>query len=744
MATSRFSRPVASFDRFEVDLTTGDLRSDEGKAVRIQQLPLQVLRMLLSANGDAVTRDELRQALWPAQTFVDFDHGLNTAVKKLRQALGDSTENPRFIETLPKVGYRFLMPVEWGPEADNQRERVTPIVAVAAKPAGLASTKRTTLWKILIPAATVASILLYLAAAKLFKDAAVRNHSDGLPLIRELRLTTNPEDTPITSGLISPDGKYLVYADRTGFYLRQVETGETHEVPLGKDFEALPESWFPDSIHLVVSRLEDPQRQPTLWKVSVFGGPALKLTDAGYRASVSPDGSQILFLRQSGDSEEIWQMQADGIGANRLTGSHEYSFSQLAWAPEGRRFAYARTKTRYYTMRSSPDTQIEIYDLKDQKASIVEYVRDRGLPRGGAAIGWLPDGRLIYPLREPRPNQQDTNLWAVRIDPQTSKPAQPATRLTSGNGIAVQLSISGDGKRIALRRHAPQTDIFIADLNQSGTELAKVQRLTLDSRNDNAMAWTADSNTVISYSNRDGPWHVFKQEIHSTQAERLVGGPDDLYAPRMTPDGRNVIYIVRARSGAPSDDAQLMRVPIEGGISQFVLKAPGLWDAVCGRLPSHLCIYAQIQDEHQTFHSFDPESGQSVEYRDAVPAGDNFNWVLSPDGQHLAWAASQDPHGTVGIRVLNLAEGRIREIPVPGWSDLFGVDWAADSHSLWIAARNSGGSSAILRVQTDGRVANMLKARNQDFYWVIPSSDGRRLAIVQEMNNSNVSLLENF
>ena len=76
--------------------------------------------------------------------------------------------------------------------------------------------------------------------------------------------------------------------------------------------------------------------------------------------------------------------------------------------------------------------------------------------------------------------------------------------------------------------------------------------------------------------------------------------------------------------------------------------------------------------------------------------------------------------------------------------DIFGVDWAADSKSLWLAARNRSGSSALLHVQMNGKVTNVLKFRNDDLDWVIPSPDGRRLAIVQEMNNSNVWLLENF
>jgi hypothetical protein len=81
--------------------------------VPIQDQPLQVLRLLLEAEGKVVTREQLRAALWPQDTFVDFEHGVNTAVKKLRQALEDSAERPKFVETLPKIGYRFIVPVQW-------------------------------------------------------------------------------------------------------------------------------------------------------------------------------------------------------------------------------------------------------------------------------------------------------------------------------------------------------------------------------------------------------------------------------------------------------------------------------------------------------------------------------------------------------------------------------------------------------------------------------------------------------
>src|SRR4051812_34375763 len=95
------------FGVFEVDGRAGDLLK-QGRRVKLRGRPLDILMLLLAGQGDVVTREELRQRLWSADTFVDFDHGLNAAVNRLREALGDSAENPRFIETLPKRGYRFI------------------------------------------------------------------------------------------------------------------------------------------------------------------------------------------------------------------------------------------------------------------------------------------------------------------------------------------------------------------------------------------------------------------------------------------------------------------------------------------------------------------------------------------------------------------------------------------------------------------------------------------------------------
>ncbi len=107
MPTPARSANAVRFDVFEVDLRAQELYKG-GHKVKLQVQPFQVLAMLLEQPGEVVTREEMQKRLWPADTFVDFDHSLNTAIKKLRQALGDDKKKPRFVETLPKRGYRFL------------------------------------------------------------------------------------------------------------------------------------------------------------------------------------------------------------------------------------------------------------------------------------------------------------------------------------------------------------------------------------------------------------------------------------------------------------------------------------------------------------------------------------------------------------------------------------------------------------------------------------------------------------
>ena len=142
---------ILHFGTFEVDAHAGQLRK-QGKRVKLQDQPFQVLEVLLHRPGEVVTREELRSQIWPQDTFVDFDNSLNTAINKLREALGDSADNSRFIETLPRRGYRFLAPVTGA----GAKETAT---------VGLAVASRTQRRKILL---SVAAVLVIAMAGGLF------------------------------------------------------------------------------------------------------------------------------------------------------------------------------------------------------------------------------------------------------------------------------------------------------------------------------------------------------------------------------------------------------------------------------------------------------------------------------------------------------------------------------------------------------------------------------------------------
>jgi cholera toxin transcriptional activator len=131
MAVQQNNNRIARFGVFELDLNTGELRKG-GVKLRLQGQPVQVLTLLLERAGDVVTREELREKLWASDTFVDFDHSLNTAINKVREALGDSAASPRYVETLARRGYRFIAPVQPPMQAP-------PAIAVAAEGAAAPS-----------------------------------------------------------------------------------------------------------------------------------------------------------------------------------------------------------------------------------------------------------------------------------------------------------------------------------------------------------------------------------------------------------------------------------------------------------------------------------------------------------------------------------------------------------------------------------------------------------------------------
>ena len=136
MLPSQNQNRIARFGIFELDLAAGELRK-RGVKLRLQEQPLQVLTALLERAGDVVTREELRQRLWPSDTFVDFDHSLNTAINKVRETLGDLASSPRYVETVARKGYRFIAPVQRETVAETAAPETERVVAASSSAVSL-------------------------------------------------------------------------------------------------------------------------------------------------------------------------------------------------------------------------------------------------------------------------------------------------------------------------------------------------------------------------------------------------------------------------------------------------------------------------------------------------------------------------------------------------------------------------------------------------------------------------------
>src|SRR6266567_3793534 len=221
---------VVRFSIFEVDLRVGELRRN-GVKVKLQNQPFQILAMLLERRGELVTREELRARLWSVDTFVDFGNGLNSAIRRLRDALGDTAENPTFVETLGRRGYRFIAAVEGSPAKE---------IRIVAAPERSKSSSRSS-W---VATGFICATAIAVIAWALWRYPLRRAE------VVERKLTANSAENSVTSMGVSPDGKYLAYSDNTGIYLKLIRTGETHPVLLPPDFSGRVDDWFPDGTGL--------------------------------------------------------------------------------------------------------------------------------------------------------------------------------------------------------------------------------------------------------------------------------------------------------------------------------------------------------------------------------------------------------------------------------------------------------------------------------------------------------------
>jgi Tol biopolymer transport system component/DNA-binding winged helix-turn-helix (wHTH) protein len=732
------------FGTFEVDLRAGELRRN-GFKVRLQEQPFQVLTMLLERPGEVVTREDLRARLWPSDTFVDFDHGLNAAVKRLRDALGDSADNPRFVETLARRGYRFLGPVE-GPAA----------------PAHAVPSQRKPRWRLF-----AAAFFLTVAAIGLGLHAGMRASRALQPVLpKEVRLTANSADVPVYFAALSPDGRYLAYIDPRGTFLREIATDESHALPLPEGFRVHSLNWFPDGSHLLALAVAETEERPSLWNIPVLGGAPRELvadTDAG---SISPDGKQIAFLRgDKFDHSELWLASTDGGEPRMAVSVPGFVVGPPAWSPDSQRLAYM--KDVYWPGYSTEDVRIEMYELGTGKTDLI--LSDYRLQYG---LVWTRDNRILFSRAEEPPSQGESNVWSLKVDTRPGWRWGAPVRLTSGPDWKPVINMSADGKHAVFIRTNIAPAIYVADVDSKTRDIGKLQRLTHDEWQSRPFEWTPDGKSVLFVSDREGTFHIFRQQIGAASPELISGVQGSANLLRLNPERTEILYLTENERSVPdastsvpssqnskvpghsaantqpetefqSRNVRLMHVPLDGGTARLLLEDSGINNFQCARWPSRECLYSKYTKDALVFEEFDAKTGAKKELlRFKEPEWQYFNWSLSPDGRTLAMAKKMRASTEAEIRLVPTRGSPQRVLKVKDWAHIATLDWAADGKSFWSSAVLHGETRALINIDLQGRAKPVLQENKPYVGWAIPSQDGKHLAIWESTGGSNAWMLE--
>jgi eukaryotic-like serine/threonine-protein kinase len=763
------------FGPFELDNTTGELRKT-GILVKLQPQPLRVLSLLAERAGQIVSREEIQRTLWNGDTFVDFDRSINFCVNQIRVALKDDAEKPRYIETLPRRGYRFIASVtessveSAAPSGSaiipnlSRRQANEPGPDVPHFPELSAVPNRRQMpqpfqWVF------IGALLLAMLGIGLFWSA--RHVPATSRETRLTQLTANSVENPVTSSAISPDGKYLAFTDNAmRMRVKVLSTGETKTIP---EPESVKNSslawtivaWFPDgtrflantrkpyivSLFLNRSKFQINSR-PTrissgsplicetgIWIVSMLGKAPQKLRDDADAFSISPDGSSIAFGTNPGQlgDREIWLMDAEGQRARKLyDASDGTAIAGFNWSRDEQRAIYFEFGISSGELLSrdlkggTPKTLVQFSDHED----LIDFIL-------------LPDGRLVFAQGEGS-GSPSCNFWELRVDLRNGKRVGTPRQLTNWTGSCVEgMSVTSDGGSLAFHRWARQTTVNVADLEENGTRLSSRRRLTLNEYVNAAETWTPDSTALVFRSHRDGHLKLFKQALNSDTEEPLVMGAESVAGAAISPDGSWLFYL-DCRIAVSECDGQvpLMRIPVQGGTPQAVLTADTYGRPRCAVFSSKVCAIAEQSEDGKPliFTAFDAEKGRGAEIaRFETEPDARYTWALSPDGSRIAILKNWDAR----IHILSLRGQASQEVTVKGGGRLAGIYWTADGTG-WFTASKKQASTVLLHVDLQGKSSALWEFQGDTIAYGLPSPDGRRLAIVATDRNDNVWLMERF
>jgi Tol biopolymer transport system component/DNA-binding winged helix-turn-helix (wHTH) protein len=697
---------IIRFGVFEVDLNNGELRRN-GLKVKLQEQPFQVLARLLEHPGEVVTREDLRRSLWPADTFVDFEHGLNAAIKRLRDALGDSAETPVFIETLPKRGYRFLVPAI---------AQETPGEAAASRlelPRRAMGQSRRLILTLVGAAAVIATVYM---ARRHMHIPSTSSAIDRVPPMRVVPLTSFPgsERDPA----FSPDGKQVAFvwdADTrkdVGVYVKLIGSEQPLRISQGSGSVCCP-AWSSDGHYVAFQRCTGSRGT---FVVPALGGPERRLTEKGACIGLtwSPDGKFLAFPAKGSDADpwHISTLSLDTLEERDISsppaniiGDHLPSFS-----PDGKEVAFRRISSPWVT-----DIYLAAVDADETR----RLTFDKTVIEG---VTWLADGKnLVFASHR----AGDMALWKIPVSGGTPE------RLSVSSTNAERPAISRQGDKLAYTAGSTHTSIWKLDLDASGRALRPAKPLIVSSSWDYGPQFTPDGRKIVFDSHRSGNPEVWVANADGADPIQLTSLKVLSGTPRWSPDGKFIAFDSR-----PDDHSHIFVIPAAGGTPRQVTSGDFEASVPSWSRDGRWIYFTSNRLGIWQLFKVPPQGGEPIQ----VTRKGGFAAFESPDGSALYYWKDND-YGIWRMSLPSSEEARILPLRLD-WGQ-----WAVLDHGIYFVDRSRPNPAISYFDFSTGRISRVAPAE-KSLTFETPafdvSADGRSLLFVQLEKAGDIMLVENF
>jgi eukaryotic-like serine/threonine-protein kinase len=690
MLTPPKSPARVAFGPFEVNASSGELFK-HGSRVRLPKQPLQILLSLLEQPGELVTREQLLAKIWGDGTFVDFEHSLNAAMNRLRQSLGDSAERPRYIETVPGRGYRFIGALE------RQASATVPITlqpVIRDEP----RRRRAGLWWGL--AATLVG-LVSLAVWWRFHDAGT-----GLASGKVIRLT---DDVGLSdSPALSPDGKLVAYSsDRAkegemDLYVKQVAGGQ----PIRLTFDGLGNTnpyFSPDSSRIVFESHRD---GGGIYEIPAFGGHARLLVRSGLTPAYSPDGSQVAYWVGTA-GVVLWVPGAGGVwvipvagGPPRRVAPNLTNARWPIWSPDGKQLLLSG-----YSSAKPSDSSAMDWWLADANGG--EAVRTgmhdalvrAGLEGQNAAGNWattIPAGTLPVPGCWSSANSiifstdsgSDTrNLWETGLSLATGRVSGAFKRVTAGSGNDVDPSCAAGGN-VVFASTQIRRDVWSLPFDlDSGKSKGALERSTDSPARRDFPSLSGDGRYVAFASAQSGLMNIWIRELETGKESPVAASSTMVQRfPAISASGGKVAFSTYEK------EKRLVYVSSPGGVPEKLcegcIRATG-WSrdekTLLTFLGSPFQVVALDVASHQQTVMLKHPKYSLVDAR------------FSPDNRWVSFTARIEPNrGWIMIAPVSRMDDGLKPVPESAWIKIAEegaedrANWSLDGKTLYFTSARDG------------------------------------------------------